>query len=95
MVEWKFIEKGLGCPFDYYEAAYKKYHNISIAKIDEGEYTVMWKHLGTAEIIKTIYAKDWDVAKASAIRIVKDYLAQQAVYWRDMKIGFANWIEDD
>ncbi len=92
MVEWKFIEKGSGCPFDYYEAAYKKYHNISIAKIDEGEYAVMWKHLGTADISKTIYADDWDEAKASALHITKDYLAQQAAYWRDLKTGVNNWI---
>ena len=93
MIEWKFIEKGPGCPFDYYEAAYKKCHNISIAKIDDGEYTVMWKHLGTADISKTIYADNWDGAKAHAISLVRDYLAQQAAYWRDLKIGVNNWID--
>ena len=95
MVEWKFIEKGPGCPFDYYEAAYKKLHNISIAKIDEYEYAIMWKHLGTAEISKIVYADDWEEAKVAALSFVKDYLARQSAHWRDLKIGFANWVEKD
>ena len=94
MVNWDFTPKGPDSSFDYYQATYGKDHTIAVSKIGEDCYTVWWYHNGLTDIKHSIKAKDWDEAKASAISVVRDYINRQALYWRDMKISFANWVEE-
>lgn len=92
MVSWRFYGKSPKSSFYYYQAAYGKYHKIAVSKIGDTVYTVRWYYGHMIELTEHIEAKDWDEAKASALSIVKDYLAQQAAYWRDLKTGVNNWI---
>jgi hypothetical protein len=94
MIEWEYKDcRPEG--FEFYEAKWGKFYSIAITKLsDTGiRYTVRWYYKGMTEIKEHIDAKNWDEAKSSAISIVRDYFDRQAKYWRDMKIGFANWTE--
>lgn len=68
---------------------------LSVAKIGENRYTVWWYDRGITDIKKHIDADSWEDAKASAIAIVLNTLDRRAKYWRDMKIGFTNWISEE
>ena len=54
-----------------------------------------WYYKGMTVIKEHIDAANWNEAKNAAINIVKDYFNRQAIYWRDMKIGFTNWVEEE
>lgn len=93
MVEWKYKDyrpQGFEC----WEADWGTYgqYQIAVSKIGESRYTVRWYYKGMTDIKEHIDAMDWDEAKVAAISIVKDYYSQRAAYWRDMKIGFNNWV---
>ena len=94
MVEWKFYAKGTDSSFDYYEAKHKS-HLISVSKIDDNSYTMRWWHGQSLSIKTSFSAVDWDEAKAKAIAIVKEDITNSATYWRDVKIGFTNWVIED
>ena len=71
-------------------------NNAEIAYEDAVEVIVDWlkeSGIDNNSLPKVIYVSD--EAKAYALSIVKDYLARQAAYWRDLKIGFTNWVEED
>ena len=92
MMEWKYHDyrpEGFEC----WDAAWGKSYSLSVSKIGECRYTVRWYYKGMTEIKEHIDAQNFEEAKASAISIVKNYFDRQAKYWRDMKIGFANWTE--
>ncbi len=92
MIEWEYHDyrpEGFEC----YKAKWGKFYSLSVAQIGENRYTVWWYYKGMTEIKKHIDAKNFDEAKVSAISIIKNYFDRQAKYWRDMKIGFANWTE--
>ena len=93
MVSWRFYEKGSNRSFPFYRATYGKYHKLSVYKINETKYSVVWSYGEVQDFKKYLEANDWDEAKATALSLVKDYLALQAVYWRDLKTGVNNWID--
>ena len=97
MIDWKFIPKGNGSIFDSYEATHgrKQISITSLSYLKHTNYALQLWDDRKLIINKHFDAKDWDEAKATAISMLKDYLARQAAYWRDLKIGFANWVEED
>ena len=94
MIEWKYHDcRPEG--FEYQDADWRDGYSIAVSKIGETRYTVRWYYKGMTNIKEHIDAKDWEEAKASAISIIRNYFHRQATYWRDMKIGFNNWVEED
>lgn len=92
-MEWEYKDyrpEGFEC----YSASWGKHYSLSVSKLGEYRYTVRWYYKGMTEIKEHIDAQNWDEAKYSAISIVSGYFDRQAKYWRDMKIGFANWTEE-
>lgn len=81
--------------FECWSADWGKYYQLSVTQIGEKRYTVRWYHRGITDIKEHINAENWDEAKAAAIALVKRFFAQRAEYWRDMKIGFTNWVEEE
>ena len=96
MIQWEYHDcRPEG--FEYYEAKRGKSYSIAVSKLsDTGtRYTVRWYYKGMTVIKEHIDAANWNEAKNAAINIVKDYFNRQAIYWRDMKIGFTNWVEEE
>lgn len=94
MIEWEYHDyRPHG--FECYEAKWGKFYSLAVSKLSDisTRYTVRWYYKGMTEIKEHIDAADWIEARNSAISVVKDYFNRQATYWRDMKIGFANWVE--
>lgn len=94
MIEWEYKDyrpQGFEC----YKAQWGKFYSISVSKLSDvsARHCVRWYYKDITEIKEYIDAKDWDEAKTSAISVIKNYFDRQAKYWRDMKIGFANWTE--
>ena len=94
MVEWKFTAKGPDSSFDYYETIHRS-HRISVSKIGDNRYIMYWWNGQSLSIKHSFDAADWDEAKAYAIAMIKDDISQRAKYWRDLKIGFNNWVLED
>ena len=95
MINWEYKDyRPAG--FECWEARWNKHYSIVVSKLSDvsTRYTVRWYYKDMTDIKEHIDAKDWDEAKASAVKVVKDYFTRQANYWRDMKIGFANWTEE-
>ena len=93
MIQWRFYAKGLKSNFDSHRATYGKHHKIVVTKVKETRYTIQWYYKDKVDYKECFDAKNWDEAKTYAISLVRDYLAQQAKYWRDLKIGVNNWID--
>lgn len=97
MVEWKLVKgptsfcNGI---FDEYTAE-RRGTQISMCKLESAKYNLQLWHENRLKLQEFIVADNWDEAKAYALSFVKDYLARQAAYWRDLKIGFTNWVEED
>ena len=94
MIEWKHIKSSA---YGYYaECYYTSYREYTISIIfTKGCYILQWQRNGRIEAQKSFEAKNFDEAKSYAIGLVKDYIAEKAMYWRDVKIGFSNWIEEE
>lgn len=96
MVEWKFV-KG---PTSFCNGIFEEYTTehggtqISICKLESAKYNLQLWHENRLKLQEFIVAADWDEAKAYALSIVTDYLAKQAAYWRDLKIVFNNWVNN-
>lgn len=95
MVEWKYVKSSYGYYNERYYTSYKE-HTISVI-INDGRtgYILQWRRNGNLEVQKHFDASNFDEAKAYAIGLVKDYISGKAMYWRDTKIGFTNWVMED
>ena len=93
MIKWEYKDyrpQGFEC----WEAAWGKNYSIGVSHLGGTRYTVRWYYKGMTEIKEHIDVQNWDEAKSSAISIIKNYFDRQAKYWRDMKTGFANWVQE-
>ena len=96
MINWEYKDyRPAG--FELWEAQSDRYHKIGVIKLSDisSSYTVRWYYKDMTEIKEHIDAKGWDEAKAYAISNVKNDISQHAAYWRDMKIGFTNWVVEE
>ena len=95
MIKWKFIPKSDNNDFDCYQAEHGL-HFISLYEIGNNNYSIKWFRGAILTIQQSFVAANWDSAKNFATLLVKNYLREQAEYWRDLKISFTNWcMEDD
>lgn len=93
MIKWEYHDyRPEG--FESWSAKWKTDYELSVYQIGENRYSIGWYHKGCRVIKQYIDANSFVEAKALAIGIVTNYFSQMANYWRDMKIGFSNWVEE-
>ena len=95
MVEWKHIKGSAYGPYESYNTIYKEYSITVISHGRASGYCLRWQRNGDLQAQICFDAKDFDEAKIYALNYVRDQIAARASYWRDMKIGFVNWLEKE
>ncbi len=95
MLQWKTTKSYQNDTCDIHQITYKE-HIIRICETERNtHYVLQWYRGATLEVQKPFEADNLDVAKAYALAAVKNYIAERAMYWRDIKIGFANFVDND
>ena len=94
MIEWTFVKGSIYDDYDCYKLKYKE-HTICVKVIGKTNGYVLQWHRGTVlELQKPFGAPSLDEAKEYAINVVKNYVAERAMYWRDINDGLNDLIEN-
>ena len=94
MLQWKTTKSYQNDVCDRHQMTYKE-HIIRVVETGQtGDYILQWYRGASLEVQKPFSAATLDEAKAYAIAAIKNYLSERAAYWRDVKIGFANFVDD-
>lgn len=96
MINWEYHDyrpEGFEC----WEVKWDTYYSIAVAKlVDNGDsYTVWLYYKGMTEVKEHIKAVDWDAAKATAIKVVRNYIDRHANYWYSVRERFERIFEED
>ncbi|MBQ8806447.1 MAG: hypothetical protein IJZ68_08340 [Bacteroidaceae bacterium] len=95
MLQWKTTKSYKNDVCDSHQITYKE-HVIRVCETERHtHYVLQWYRGATLEVQKPFDASSLDEAKAYALAAVKNYIAEKAMYWRDVKIGFANFTNED
>lgn len=95
MLEWKERPGSIYRPHKSYQITYKE-HIIRVMETERvGDYVFQWNRGSHLEVQHPFNAETLDEAKAYAIAALKNYFSEKAAYWRDTKIGFTNFLEDN